>query len=136
MTVLIAVALWLAPAFAGDLEIRSTGGPVVVMRAGKVAGTTPLTIADLPAGRLDLGFRDAPLGATLFTQNVDVPAVGRIVLEVDLSGRVARAMVPPPAPPAAVAPVPAPAGAPAPAPAGAPAPAPAGTPAAAGTAAD
>ena len=62
------------PGWAGDVEVRSKGAPVVVVRDGAVLGTTPITLRDLPEGTVQLGFREAPLAATAFTQLVPVPA--------------------------------------------------------------
>lgn len=90
--------LWTATARAGDLELRATGTPTTVVLDGRVVGQTPLTLKDLKEGDAVLGFRDAPLGATAFTQTVHIPATGGVIWEVDLAGRVAR-----PANPAAAA---------------------------------
>ena len=87
--------LWLGLAFlpsaasAGDLEITSVGEPVVVMRGRDVVGTTPVTLTSLPAGSYDLGFRETLLGATLFTESVDVSEPGAVRLEVNLPERTA-----------------------------------------------
>lgn len=110
---LAAAALLLAasPAFAGDLTVQSVGAPVVVLRGGEVIGTTPFTLPGLPEGPLQLGFRDAPLSATAFTQIVTVPLTGVIRLDVNLPSRIATATLTA-APAGAVAPA-APAAAPA-----------------------
>ena len=93
-----ALSVLAVPAWAGDLLVASTGAPVVVMRGTELVGTTPLTLADLPAGTVDLGFRDGPLSATAFTQRVTIPATGTVRLDVDLPARVATATaVAPPA---------------------------------------
>lgn len=123
MLVAAALSALAVPAWAGDLLVASTGAPVVVMRGAELVGTTPLTLADLPAGTVDLGFRDAPLSATAFTQRVTIPATGAVRLDVDLPARVATATaVAPAAPPTASA---SPATSPAASPASPPAPAPA-----------
>lgn len=91
-------SLWGAVAAAGDLEIRAAGASTTVVLDGRVIGQTPLTLKDLKEGDVVLGFRDAPLGATAFTQTVRVPATGLVVWEVDLAGRVARPVNPADAP--------------------------------------
>ena len=78
--------------WAGDVEVRSKGAPVVVVRDGAVLGTTPLTLRDLPEGTIQLGFREGPLAATAFTQLVPVPAKGLVVWEVDAPSRIARSV--------------------------------------------
>jgi hypothetical protein len=103
-------------AWAGDLVVVSTGAPVVVLRGGEVVGTTPLTLPGLPEGKVELGFRQALLSATVFTQVVTVPTTGGIQVSVNLPERTAStvAMAPavqapataaPPVVPAATAPV-------------------------------
>lgn len=113
--------LLLSSAWAGDLVVQSTGGPVVVMKGTEVLGTTPLTVKDLPTGKMELGFREHTLSATVFTQKVFIPQTGATVLEVNLTERTALPVVPaaaPPPAPVAVAPAaPAPAAPPPPPPA-------------------
>ncbi len=92
----LAVGLFLlaaAPAWAGDLAVVSTGAPVVVLRGAEVIGTTPFTLANLPAGQVELGFRDAPLSATAFTQVVTVPQIGVVRVDVNLPARTAASTV-------------------------------------------
>lgn len=90
LTLALASGLLAPAAWAGDVEVRSKGAPVVVVRDGAVLGTTPLTLRDLPEGTIQLGFREAPLAATAFTQLVPVPAKGLVVWEVDAPSRIAR----------------------------------------------
>jgi hypothetical protein len=120
----LAFLLFSAPVWAGDLTVVSTGAPVVVLRGGLVLGTTPFTLPDLPGGSMELGFRDAPMSATAFTQVVTVPEAGGVRLEVNLPERVATTLAtslaaaparPPQAPSSAPVGAPMPAGAPAPA---------------------
>lgn len=85
--------LALSPAWAGDLEVRSVGAPVVVMLGGTVAGSTPFSIKDYPAGTVELGFRETPLGTTVFSQRVYVAATGTTVIEVNLPERAALPVV-------------------------------------------
>lgn len=109
--VLAGLLCWSAQSWAGELEVHSAGVPVVVMRGNTVVGTTPLTLKDLPAGSLELGFRESTLGSTLFTQKVNIPASGLVSLEVNLTERTATLAAPPPPPPTTpVAPPPVPTG--------------------------
>lgn len=90
-------------AWAGDLVIQSTGAPVFVVRGGEMVGSTPLTLPGLPGGRLELGFREAALSTTVFTQVVTVPESGVLQLEVNLPQRTANvASMPPLVPPVPV----------------------------------
>jgi hypothetical protein len=114
----LASLLFSAPVWAGDLTVVSTGAPVVVLRGGQVLGTTPFTLPDLNGGSMELGFRDAPMSATAFTQVVTVPETGGVRLEVNLAERVATSLAAAPsrptqAPSAAPVGAPTPAGAPA-----------------------
>ena len=103
------LALLAAPAWAGDLTVvSSTSAPVVVLRGGQIVGTTPFTLPNLPEGPVELGFREAPLSATAFTQQVAVPEVGGVRVEVNLPERIATTSAAVVAP-AVVAPVVAPA---------------------------
>ncbi len=120
-SLILAFALHAPAAWAGDLEIRSTGPAVMVMRGNSVAGTTPLLLKDLPEGAIELGFRETPLGATVFSQKVQVPATGTVALEVNLPQR--TAIIAAATAPVAVAPAATPAPATAAAPAAPPAPA-------------
>jgi len=127
------LALMAAPAWAGDLTVVSaTSAPVVVLRGGQIVGTTPFTLPNLPEGPVELGFREAPLSATAFTQQVAVPEVGGVRVEVNLPERIATTsaavvapavVAPAVAAPAVVAPVAAAPQAPATPPVPAPAPA-------------
>lgn len=84
---------WGTAVLAGDLEIRAAGAaPATVVLDNRVVGQTPLTIKDLKEGDVVLGFREAPLGATAFTQAVHIPATGAVVWEVDLPRRTAKAL--------------------------------------------
>lgn len=100
----------LSAAWAGDLEIRSVGSPVIVMLGGALAGTTPVTLKDQPAGTIELGFRETTLGATVFTQKVYVSDTGTTTIEVNLPERAALPIVPGPPPMLAPVAPPVPAG--------------------------
>lgn len=94
----LALLVYSAPVWAGDVTITSPGTPVVVMRGAQMVGTTPVTLRDLAEGEIELGFRDAPLSATAFTQTVNVPAQGAVELDVNLPDRIATTRVAAPAP--------------------------------------
>ncbi len=79
-------------AWAGDLNVLSTGAPVFVVRSGEIVGPTPLTLPDLPEGKVELGFRESPLSTTAFTQIVMVPKTGVLRLEVNLPARIASSV--------------------------------------------
>lgn len=83
------------PAWAGDLSITSVGPPVVVLQGGKVLGTTPFTLDAVPAGPLELGFRETLLSATVFTQVLAVPGEGALYMQINLPERTAAFVDPP-----------------------------------------
>ena len=93
---------------AGDVVLQSAGAPVMVVYNGAVLGPSPVTLKDVAAGNILLGFREGPLAPTAFSQTIAVPAQGQVVWEVDLPARTAKPVAAPAAAPAGTPPAVAP----------------------------
>lgn len=72
---------------AGGIRVEPCERPVVVLLDGQALGPAPLERQDIPPGTHTLGFRSTAFGPTLFTEGVEVPTTGTLVVSIDLTRR-------------------------------------------------